>query len=57
MHILTRITNFQDLHTIDLDEFKYGGTNITGFRLVNPDTPVVQKVLKQWVSGFCHCIV
>lgn len=40
----------QDLHTVDLDEFKYGGTNITGFRLVNPDTPMVQKVLKQWVS-------
>lgn len=48
---------FKDLHTIDLDEFKYGGTNITGFRLVNPDTPVVQKVLKQWVSRLFHFIV
>lgn len=52
-NVLLIIRNFQDLHTIDLDEFKYGGTNITGFRLVNPDTPMVQKVLKQWVRvGF-----
>lgn len=49
---IQNILIFQDLHTIDLDEFKYGGTNITGFRLVNPETPMVQKVLKQWVSKF-----
>lgn len=25
----------QDLHTIDMEDFKYGKTNITGFRLVD----------------------
>ncbi|GLG96199.1 Ionotropic receptor 25a, partial [Gryllus bimaculatus] len=37
-----------DLHAVDLDEFKYGGTNITAFRLVDPDDPEVQRVLKDW---------
>lgn len=35
-----------DLHTINLDEFRYGGTNITGFRLVNEK--VVNEVVRQW---------
>ena len=26
-----------DAHTVVLDDFKYGGTNITAFRLVNTD--------------------
>ena len=29
------ITNL-DLHLVDLEEFKYGGTNITSLRLVDP---------------------
>ncbi|XP_065349415.1 glutamate receptor ionotropic, kainate 2 isoform X3 [Cloeon dipterum] len=32
-----------DLHTVDLEEFKYGGTNITAFRLVDPDRADVIK--------------
>ena len=24
-----------DLHTLDLEDFKHGGTNITAFRMVN----------------------
>uniref|UniRef100_A0A8D8RHD6 Glutamate receptor 1 n=1 Tax=Cacopsylla melanoneura TaxID=428564 RepID=A0A8D8RHD6_9HEMI len=36
-----------DLHTVDLEEFKYGGTNITAFRLVDPESPEVQKVLRE----------
>lgn len=40
-----------DLHTVDLDEFKYGGTNITAFRLVDPEKPELQKVVKDWVYG------
>uniref|UniRef100_A0A0A1XQS4 Glutamate receptor 1 n=2 Tax=Zeugodacus cucurbitae TaxID=28588 RepID=A0A0A1XQS4_ZEUCU len=35
-----------DLHTINLDEFRYGGTNITGFRLINEK--VVSDVVRQW---------
>lgn len=42
--------SLQDLHTVDLEEFKYGGTNITAFRLVDPESPEVQKVLRELVS-------
>ncbi|XP_036325002.1 glutamate receptor ionotropic, kainate 2-like [Rhagoletis pomonella] len=35
-----------DLHTINVDEFRYGGTNITGFRLINEK--VVSDVVRQW---------
>ncbi|XP_012273725.1 glutamate receptor ionotropic, kainate 2 isoform X1 [Orussus abietinus] len=40
-----------DLHTIDLEEFKYGGTNITAFRLVDPEKPEIQKVVHDWIHG------
>jgi ionotropic glutamate receptor len=42
------IVVFQDLHGVDLEEFKYGGTNITAFRLVDPDGPEVRKVVREW---------
>ncbi|XP_055382987.1 glutamate receptor ionotropic, kainate 2 [Condylostylus longicornis] len=35
-----------DFHTVNLDEFKYGGTNITGFRLINEKA--VSEMVKQW---------
>jgi len=35
-----------DLHAVNLDEFRYGGTNITGFRLVNEK--IVSDVVRQW---------
>lgn len=41
----------QDLHGVDLEEFKYGGTNITAFRLVDPDGPDVRKVVRDWNIG------
>ena len=31
-----------DLHLVDMEEFKYGGTNITALRLVDPYRPSVQ---------------
>ncbi|KAL0275564.1 UNVERIFIED_CONTAM: hypothetical protein PYX00_003378 [Menopon gallinae] len=40
-----------DLHTVDLEEFKYGGTNITAFRLVDPEKPELQKVVQDWIYG------
>ncbi|XP_077295100.1 kainate-type ionotropic glutamate receptor subunit 1D isoform X2 [Arctopsyche grandis] len=40
-----------DLHSVDLDEFKYGGTNITAFRLLDPEKPEIQRVVKDWVYG------
>lgn len=35
-----------DLHTLNLDEFKYGGTNITAFRLIN--SKEVEDIVKTW---------
>lgn len=39
-----------DLHTVNLEPFMYGGTNITAFRLVNPDNPLVRQTVKNWTS-------
>lgn len=33
-----------DLHTIDLEPYQYGGTNITGIRLITPKNPIVRQV-------------
>ena len=44
------ITNF-DLHLVDLEDFKYGGTNITAFRLVDPAQPEVVSVVESWRNG------
>jgi hypothetical protein len=40
----------KDLHTIDLEDFKYGDMNITAYRLVDPEKPEVQEVVRQWNS-------
>ena len=40
-----------DIHSIDLEDFKYGGTNITAFRLVDPHNPEVINVFKSWYLG------
>ncbi|XP_055710635.1 glutamate receptor ionotropic, kainate 2 isoform X2 [Phlebotomus papatasi] len=40
-----------DLHMVHLDEFKYGGTNITSFRLVDPEKPIVQDTIDTWIYG------
>lgn len=39
---------FQDLHGVDLEEFKYGGTNITAFRLVDPDGSEIRRAVRDW---------
>ena len=33
---------------LDLDDFRYGGTNVTAFRLVNPRSPLVAEILRDW---------
>lgn len=38
------------MHTIDLEPFMYGGTNITGIRLFNPDEPEIDEMLKIWIE-------
>nr|WHU27577.1 NMDA receptor 3 [Matsumurasca onukii] len=39
------ITNL-DMHTVNLEPFVYGGTNITGIRLIDPEDPVVRETVK-----------
>jgi ionotropic glutamate receptor len=36
----------KDLHLVNLEDFRYGGTNITAFRLVDPNNPLVQEVVR-----------
>lgn len=31
-----------------MEEFKYGGTNITAFRLVDPDGPEIRRAVRDW---------
>ncbi|XP_030025524.2 glutamate receptor ionotropic, kainate 2 isoform X2 [Manduca sexta] len=38
-----------DLHSVDLEEFKYGGTNITALRLLDPERVDVQRVVRDWI--------
>ncbi|XP_023349760.1 glutamate receptor ionotropic, kainate 2 isoform X2 [Eurytemora carolleeae] len=40
-----------DLHMVEMEDFKYGGTNITAFRLVNPSSELVQGVVREWIQG------
>lgn len=39
-----------DLHSVNLEPFMYGGTNITAYRLVNPDSPLVRQTAKNWTN-------
>ena len=38
----------QDLHLVDLEEFKYAGTNLTAFRMVDPENEEVRETVKAW---------
>ncbi|XP_037082453.1 glutamate receptor ionotropic, kainate 2-like [Pollicipes pollicipes] len=40
-----------DVHTVDLDDFRYLGTNITALRLVDPDQPTASQVLRHWQAA------
>lgn len=37
-----------DLHLVDLEPFMYGGTNITGIRLINPEDPRLVQITSYW---------
>ena len=39
------------MQTVELEDFKYGGTNITGYRLIDPKDPDVQRVVENWKRG------
>ena len=40
-----------DAHTVDLEDFKYGGTNFTAFRLIDTGRPDVQNVIRSIVQN------
>lgn len=37
---------FQDMQSVDLEPFVYGGTNITGFRMIDPEDPMVRDAIE-----------
>ena len=37
----------QIMDELDLSRFRYGGVNITGFRLVDPDSPAVREARRE----------
>ncbi|GIX92217.1 glutamate receptor ionotropic, kainate 2 [Caerostris extrusa] len=45
LSVTSNTTSFQDLHTIDMEDFKYGKTNITGFRLVDENNADLQALV------------
>ena len=36
---------------IELEDFKHSGTNITGFRLIDPLRGETQRVVQEWMRG------
>ncbi len=34
---------------VELEEFRHGGTNVTGYRLVDPEHETVKKVIDDWL--------
>ena len=40
--------HFQSINELDIGSFRYGGVNITGFRLVDSDDVVVQAAVRDW---------
>ncbi|KAF2367887.1 Receptor ligand binding region [Trinorchestia longiramus] len=37
-----------DLYTVDLEDFRYGGTNITALRLIDLNNGALQQILRDW---------
>ncbi|XP_013790790.1 glutamate receptor ionotropic, kainate 1-like, partial [Limulus polyphemus] len=37
-----------DVHTVDLEDFKYGKSNITAFRIVDMGSPELQSLFDEW---------
>ena len=40
-----------DLHMVNLDDFKYGGTNVTAFRLLDPEREEVRQVVQGGINS------
>ncbi len=41
----------QDLHLVELEDYRHSGTNITAFRMVDPGRPEVQKVVEDYLRA------
>ena len=39
---------------VEMEDFKYGGTNITAFRLVDPGSELVQQVSRKSSRGYYY---
>lgn len=39
-----------DAHTVDMEDFQYGGTNISGFRLVDVNAKEFDEVARDWLT-------
>ncbi|XP_045623949.1 glutamate receptor ionotropic, kainate 2 isoform X4 [Procambarus clarkii] len=40
-----------DFNQVDLEDFRYGGTNITGVQVIDPHTPDIKEVVEKWKFG------
>uniref|UniRef100_A0A8C5WUI1 Glutamate receptor n=1 Tax=Laticauda laticaudata TaxID=8630 RepID=A0A8C5WUI1_LATLA len=38
----------QDLYALDLEQYRYSGVNLTGFRILNVDNPHVSAIIDKW---------
>lgn len=38
----------QDLYAIDLEQYRYSGVNLTGFRILNVENPQVSAIIDKW---------
>ncbi|KAK7026645.1 hypothetical protein SK128_015457 [Halocaridina rubra] len=40
-----------DFNLIDIEDFRYGGTNITGIQLIDPKNEQLAQVVEEWMYG------
>ena len=54
LRMLSNVTSLfppKDLHLVDLEDFKYSGSNITGLRLIDPNRDEVKALVDTWLQG------
>jgi hypothetical protein len=48
---------YQDIHTLNLSEFQYTNTNITGLTMLDPKGQDIGYTTREWVSGKPYSVV
>ena len=38
----------KDLYALDLEQYRYSGVNLTGFRILNVENPHVSAIIDKW---------